>query len=369
MSNPKLLPRSGTSRSMVSFNNSEIESNIDGTTKTRLSRIGSITSISLQSKPALSKTEEELSKHGSFEINRKSTPLRSRRIVSIDPNLNLADVNFAASAKKALGLNSNSNKGLPKPNKSYRFRCESILDGTETHPPQKVEWNATFERSIEQLIYPSLQKFDNEAYEKKKALHYQLHGYHAPRSKVDIDSSTALDSSNFFNLEQLQDAEAMPSILPDWTVVVKDLHTKKNNVQNTLVDDLEIEGEAFLREKLKSTYASRLAIEEEESKSPTNTTNDKMLLRILSLDPKNRRKHEPLKDLDPDSADYLYSVLEKNRKLAADGVAVKPVKLNKLSSEGRYYNIIRIYFTLNSFFLSIFVRSYFMQRGNAATTQ
>ena len=203
---------------------------------------------------------DDKTKQASFEINRKN-PSSRRRVATVEP-INLADINSSSSAKKVLSLITETSRGLAKPNKSYRFQCEGTLGGSEEEGSRKVEWKASFERPIEQLIYPSLQRFDHEAFNKRRDLQIQLHGHRSGGLALEASTDSLV-------LEPLPAADSLVEILPDWAATVtavrpSDLDpTALSSSSSSVLKDMEVDGEEFLRQKLRSNYAQVRAAQQE----------------------------------------------------------------------------------------------------------
>jgi hypothetical protein len=99
-----------------------------------------------------------------------NTRANRRRISHVDPNVQVSDI-------------TGPRLYLKKPPKSasrndlFHFHCQGeIQPASSSKDPVPVRWEAKFDRPLEQLIYPSLQRFDNEAFEKKRQLFRSLHG-------------------------------------------------------------------------------------------------------------------------------------------------------------------------------------------------
>ena len=213
----------------------------------------------------------------SFEINRKIPSLR-RRVATVEP-INLADINSSSTAKKVLSLITETSRGQAKPNKSYRFQCEGTLGGSEEGGSHKVEWKASFERPIEQLIYPSLQKFDHEAFNKRRDLQIQLHGHHSGGLALETSTDSLV-------LEPLSVAETLTEILPDWTATVtdvrpSDLDPALSSTSASVFRDIEVGGEEFLRQKLRSNYAQVRAAQQEAEAALSRLAASEALLNSL----------------------------------------------------------------------------------------
>ncbi len=104
-----------------------------------------------------------------------------RRITQVDPNIQISEI---------VSLPTRTHVNRKKLNRSelYHFECEGDLKVSGSDDKLHVKWDAKFDRPIEQLIYPSLQRFDNEAFEKKRQQYRSLHGgsndfiAHVPRN-------------------------------------------------------------------------------------------------------------------------------------------------------------------------------------------
>lgn len=221
-----------------------------------------------------------------------------RRITAVDPNLKLSEV---ARVPKASG----GKLVVPDSDKVFQFSCGGQLDGDSQLAGKYVEWKATFERPIEQLIYPSLQRFDMESYDRKIKLKQKLHGRSEPLN-VNVNNNI----SSMIKLEPLPDS-MMPTNeeivflhTPHWTVQIKTTNENEynsdspnknstgspsennfenintsidnikltaapnastslsltyNNAYNSISQELDIEGEKYLRNKIKTSLLEKRA--------------------------------------------------------------------------------------------------------------
>jgi hypothetical protein len=111
----------------------------------------------------------------------KMEKTRSRRMAQINPDVKIIDI-----TRPTRGIG--EKKKVANRGEIFKFDCEGDIVahsnvGTSAvnnngDVKRHVKWHATFDRPIEQLIYPSLQRFDNEAYEEKRKVYKQLHGNH-----------------------------------------------------------------------------------------------------------------------------------------------------------------------------------------------
>jgi hypothetical protein len=106
--------------------------------------------------------------------------MNRRRITQVDPNVQIAEI-------VSIPTRTHARKKLNR-NELYHFECEGEINMSSTNDKLHVKWDAKFDKPIEQLIYPSLQRFDNEAFEKKRQRYRSLHGgnnefiAHVPRN-------------------------------------------------------------------------------------------------------------------------------------------------------------------------------------------
>lgn len=98
----------------------------------------------------------------------KLEKIKSRRMGQVNQDIKIIEITRQA--------RTNDKKKVPNTSEIFKFECEgdiiTPLQGMKKH----VKWHATFDKPIEQLIYPSLQRFDNEAYQEKRKVFRQLHG-------------------------------------------------------------------------------------------------------------------------------------------------------------------------------------------------
>lgn len=92
----------------------------------------------------------------------------------------------------------------------FKFTCEGEIETETRLKGSKIRWQATFDKPIEELIYPSLQRFDNIAYEEKKRLQERLHGHRS--SSATKQSFTA---PAHFHVSSQQDDGIKIDMLPD----------------------------------------------------------------------------------------------------------------------------------------------------------
>lgn len=102
------------------------------------------------------------SDHGNERHNR-------RRITQVDPNVQISEI-------VSIPTRTHANRKKLNRSELYHFECEGDLKVSGSDDKLHVKWDAKFDRPIEQLIYPSLQRFDNESFEKKRQQYRNLHG-------------------------------------------------------------------------------------------------------------------------------------------------------------------------------------------------
>jgi hypothetical protein len=169
---------------------------------------------------------------------------RRRRITPINPNINIADVTRLVKPEES------ERKKLVIPNRSelFHFVCEGDMkdgdkelsddddDDEENARKRHIKWSASFDKPLEELIYPSLQRFDNKKYEERRKLYEKLHG-HRLYENMSMAHSTSASGSNpatppviqtnasNIKMEMLPEAENMRSEMmflytPKWTVEI-----------------------------------------------------------------------------------------------------------------------------------------------------
>jgi hypothetical protein len=160
---------------------------------------------------------------------------RSRRMAHANQEIKILEITRTTRGMEKLKI---PNKG-----EVFKFDCEGEIDtyGNET-AKKHVKWHATFDKPIEQLIYPSLQRFDNEGYEEKRKVYRQLHGHYEtgitktspPTGAKNTDGTAPVQYSYSENhgikLDLLPDAANVSSDImflytPKWTVEVTDAKT------------------------------------------------------------------------------------------------------------------------------------------------
>lgn len=305
----------------------------------------------------------------SMDSTSSETKRTKRRITQVDPNVKIADITRPT--------RSYPKKTVPNRSEVFNFQCEGDLPSSTEENKLHVKWQAKFDRPIEQLIYPSLQRFDNEGYEKKKKLYRQLHGSNdfVATSKTTGQPFTSNLAADGIKLDFLPAAEHMsPNIMflhtPKWSVDITSITivdpnansaqtspikidrpssakaSKKNSRKdyddddfsdisdafehiimptfkhNNLEDEIELEGEVFLREKLRENLRlkleeeERVKREEEEAKNPFNVT-------LMKSRKALTRSLPPI-----DDGDRLYSTLKGRRATSGNGPVAKLTDLS-----------------------------------------
>jgi hypothetical protein len=128
----------------------------------------------------------------------KMEKTRSRRMAQINPDVKIIDI--TRQTRGGIG----EKKKVVNRGEIFKFDCEGDIvahtnnigssnNGLNNSGDVKrhVKWHATFDRPIEQLIYPSLQRVDNEAYEEKRKVYKQLHGNH----ELSVGVATSLTNT------------------------------------------------------------------------------------------------------------------------------------------------------------------------------
>eukprot|EP01031_Cornospumella_fuschlensis_P048824 gene48824-59781_t len=87
-----------------------------------------------------------------------------RRANQLNPNIKISEITKPIRTHIA----EKDKKAIPKRTEVFKFHCEGDIINHDGGDGKHVEWKATFDKPIEQLIYPSLQRFDNETFEEKR---------------------------------------------------------------------------------------------------------------------------------------------------------------------------------------------------------
>eukprot|EP01039_Chlorochromonas_danica_P011301 gene11301-12608_t len=199
--------------------------------------------------------------------------------------------------------NSENNKKfvIPKTNEIFHFQCEGIIPGnSNTRESRYVRWDAKFDKPIEQLIYPSLQRFNNESYEERRKVYNALHGQHDAGVVVQQQQQHTSMMSQFADgvrIDLLPDSEQPDPKLtflytPKWTVNILPVGANTGQVGNTtqssgtsstgsspkhainesqssslsLLEEIDIEGERFLRTRIRERYQDHMESIKREKK-------------------------------------------------------------------------------------------------------
>ena len=173
---------------------------------------------------------------------------------------------------------------IPDSDKVFNFKCSGELGGDSIIAGKRVEWKAKFDRPIEELLYPSLQRFDIAGYEKKVAAQAQLQAKKVPAEPTDLQSGVSAKSPSRFRLPSHQEPEPirlepipkhlLPSSedvmfvhAPQWSVKVSEssrpgtagttITEEGALVYDSLSEEIDIEGEKFLRAKMKASITEQ----------------------------------------------------------------------------------------------------------------
>jgi len=171
---------------------------------------------------------------------------------------------------------------IPDSDKVFNFKCSGELGGDSIIAGKRVEWKAKFDRPIEELLYPSLQRFDIAGYEKKVA-QAQVQTKKVSES-TDLQSGVSTKSPSRFRLPSHQEPEPIrlepiPKHLlpasedvmfvhaPQWSVKVTDSSRPGTAgttitedgalVYDSLSEEIDIEGEKFLRARMKASITDQ----------------------------------------------------------------------------------------------------------------
>lgn len=204
-------------------------------------------------------------------------------------------------------------KKLPKPEEVFKFNCGGVVGGDSQLSGKRVEWKAEFKRPLEELVYPSLQRFDNAGYEEKKKQYRRLHG--ATHSSLTIKLEPLPD-------EQLPKNEQIMFLhTPSWTLSLRDAEEESEDLRSqrsgrVTVKAIEEDGEKLLRAQVKDRFREKLEIDRltselQESPSSKDRNRASLDLNLLRL---RKNANMALGLHEDDNADQLYFSLTNKRK-------------------------------------------------------
>lgn len=179
---------------------------------------------------------------------------------------------------------------------------------------KRVEWKAKFDRPIEELIYPSLQRFDIAGYEKRVQQRQRgdkLNDHHgSAKTPSMIKYFNNHETDGQIKLEPIP-AHLLPANeeivyvhTPQWTVKLGDSVKPRTPVAAdsteqvkfaSISEEIDIEGERYLRERMRASIAER----EEEKRRKEKLAMGFLLglnrrvavdLQPVSLDPQDNAK-------------------------------------------------------------------------------
>lgn len=173
---------------------------------------------------------------------------------------------------------------VPDSDKVFNFKCSGELGGDSIIAGKHVEWKAKFDRPIEELLYPSLQRFDISGYEKKVAqAQAQTKKVPEPLEPLSVNGTSTKSpmrtrQSSQHEIEPIR-LEPIPKHLlptsedvmfvhaPQWSVRVTEpsrpgtagttITEEGTLVYNSLSEEIDIEGEKFLRDKMKASITDQ----------------------------------------------------------------------------------------------------------------
>lgn len=230
-------------------------------------------------KQSISESQENATPLDPIPVSRERS---RRRITNINPGVKIVDIARGSrnQDKKKKEIN---RRGI------FKFDCEGDIVEKGKTDSKHVKWHAQFDRPIEELIYPSLQRFDNEKFEKKRKEYQKLHGHY--ESNVGVKGAVINNLQNEVSGIKLEMLPNMDSIdenimfihTPKWTVDItkSSPKTKKDSKilddadiplpmsssnkkkltnedllreSHPLLDEIEIEGEKYLRNRIKENH-------------------------------------------------------------------------------------------------------------------
>lgn len=155
-----------------------------------------------------------------------------------------------------------------KINKKYQYRCKGEVERGSLLG-KKVEWDASFDKPIDQLMYPSLQFFDMDAFNEKKKSYNKLHGHSDPqfsRGALPTPSRELVMSTKLFNTGVTlvkATTTANEITTPKWTVKLENtgkVFVKKEDI----FTEIDASGENYLRSEMKKRHFKNLEQERKD---------------------------------------------------------------------------------------------------------
>ena len=220
----------------------------------------------------------------------------------------------------------------------------------ENNPLQgtHVEWEANFDRPIEQLIYPSLQRFDPSVHKKKKdtLLHQIMSGIYSDHvNEQNTSTPTSYHDSNHLPTYEVEPISSnieqkMFLVSPKWTIklshdnVIRKTLTEKNlkATDKSLIDEIDIDGESYLREKLKLEHMEKLKQDQMEKDLAQSISNTLSIVEI-------RRARKILQNSNNDNPSLeVYSSIVGSRSNSSQRDLSLPKKLSTIPLEELSYN-------------------------------
>jgi len=171
--------------------------------------------------------------------------LHRRRAVFTDPPLNSHLSRTDPSTKSTEKL-----VAIPDTDKVFKYSCSGLIGGNSDLTGKHIEWKATFDRPLEHLIYPSLQRF--EAYEAKSK---------SPKRSYGL-GDVRMAPSHIHSLDPIVadkppvHEDAVYLFTPKWTMTIKEVDKPVEHASHSSTSDtIETEGERYLREQTREKAA------------------------------------------------------------------------------------------------------------------
>lgn len=210
----------------------------------------------------------------------------------------------------------------------FQFHCEGDIAGEDDVSSKHVEWKATFDKPIEQLIYPSLQRVNNEGYEERRRAYISLHGSHSSSmvsQQANQSSGSAFGDNIKIDLlpdtEQSVDNKIMFLHTPKWTINISPSRNIPGSrmgafsPSRSLLESVDTEGEKFLRQKIKEKHHEHLEQQRKERKELELLSSP---FHSLSYE-KRKAKFGQNISMSQDSGEYVYNNLVSRTLKSRDG--------------------------------------------------
>jgi hypothetical protein len=173
---------------------------------------------------------------------------------------------------------------LPKPNYSYQYNCKGVVKAEGSSlSGHRVEWRTSFDRPLEEMIYPSLQRYDFIP-EDNNSGNLQRAGTSTGKEREKPTNGTKAATTirprttqpklfqgtnekekkddDAVNIGDMSESNAFEEIVPKWSVQISQEPVVLTRKARDVFDEISEKGEAFLRKEL----VHKIRLKEKEKK-------------------------------------------------------------------------------------------------------